>query len=129
MIDRGEGLRITSEELEGVDLENNTLRSILESLAEGVIVADQEGRFVFFNPAAERILGIGSLDIAPDTWTAAYGCYLADKVTPYPAEELPLARAMRGERVQDEVIYIRNELAPGASCSCSGHVGCDQLER
>ncbi len=88
--------------------ENAQLKSIIASLAEGVIVADQGGRFVYFNPAAKAILGIGMLDIAAAEWTLAYGCFLSDKVTPFPAEQLPLARAIRGEHVRDERIYIRN---------------------
>jgi PAS domain-containing protein len=45
-------------------------------------------------------------------WSAAYGCYRPDTVTPYPPEELPLARAMRGEEALHELIFIRNQLRP-----------------
>jgi len=108
----GEELRITVDDLETLRRETNTLRTILNCLAEGVIVADQDGKFVYFNPAAEQILGIGSRDILLDEWTTTYGCYRMDKVTPYPPEELPLARSIRGEEVLDEVIYIRNPEQP-----------------
>jgi sigma-B regulation protein RsbU (phosphoserine phosphatase) len=108
MISRGQELQITAEDLERLYRERETLHNILNSLSEGVVVANQDGKFMLFNPAAERILGIGSQNITPDEWTTTYGCYLEDKVTPYPAEELPLARSLRGEVVQDEVIYIRN---------------------
>ena len=84
------------------------LRVVLNSLTDGVIVADMNGEFLFFNPAAERILGIGSRDIAQANWTSVYGCYRTDRVTPYPTEQLPLARAIRGEEVIDEHIFIRN---------------------
>ena len=40
--------------------------SILESMGDGIVVADEEGRFLLFNPAAERILGIGFTDVVPD---------------------------------------------------------------
>lgn len=112
MIESGEGLRITVEDLETLRREMNILHTILNSLSEGVIVSDQDGKFVFFNPAAERIMGIGSRDITPNEWATTYGCYRIDKVTPYPSEELPLARSMRGEQVLDEVIYIRNPGQP-----------------
>jgi len=84
------------------------LQAVLNSLTDGVIVADMEGDFLFFNPAAEKILGIGSRDIAQANWTSVYGCYRIDKTTPYPSEELPLARAIRGEEIIDEHIFIRN---------------------
>jgi len=105
MCDSGQGEAALRKEVE-------SLRSILLSLSEGVIVADRNGKFVFFNPVAERILGIGLRDIEPDEWTEVYGCFLPDKVTPYPANQLPLARAMRGEEVADEVIFVRNPEVP-----------------
>jgi sigma-B regulation protein RsbU (phosphoserine phosphatase) len=92
--------------------EANYLRAVFDSLAEGVVVANREGRFLLFNAQAERILGIGARDVDPTEWTEAYGCYLADEVTPFPADRLPLARASKGEVVSDEVIFIRNPRRP-----------------
>jgi sigma-B regulation protein RsbU (phosphoserine phosphatase) len=118
----GDRLNRILEDLERLSRDTSALRSILNNLSEGVIVVDREGRFLFFNPAAERILGIGSLDITPDLWADVYGCYLSDKVTPYPANELPLARAMSGEDVQDEVLFIRNAQQPlGVWISTTSH--------
>ncbi|MCJ7800724.1 MAG: SpoIIE family protein phosphatase [Candidatus Marinimicrobia bacterium] len=84
------------------------LKAVLNSLTDGVIVADMNGEFLFFNPAAEEILGIGSREVAQANWTSVYGCYQTDRVTPYPSEQLPLARAIRGEEIIDEHIFIRN---------------------
>jgi PAS domain S-box-containing protein len=88
------------------------LRAVLNSLTDGVIIADMDGEFLLFNPAAERILGIGSRDFTQSNWTSVYGLYRADKVTPYPPEQLPLARAIRGEEVTDEPIFIKNSERP-----------------
>jgi len=83
-------------------------------------VVDPSGRFVFFNDAARRILGFGPLEAEPADWSSAYGCYRADMVTPYPSEELPLARALQGERAQDE-FFVRNRSIPeGAWIRVSG---------
>jgi PAS domain-containing protein len=62
-------------ELRALQHELNSMRAILNSLNEGVIVADQDGKFLLFNPVAERILGIGPRDIQPSEWTSVYGCY------------------------------------------------------
>jgi PAS domain-containing protein len=75
------------------------LQDILDSLADGVIVADREGRFVQFNEAAKRFLGLGPIDVDPPLWSATYGCFRDDRVTPFPSDELPLARSLRGETV------------------------------
>jgi len=44
--------------LEAREREGRWLEAVLESIAEGIIVADEEGRAVRVNAAAERILGV-----------------------------------------------------------------------
>ncbi|HEV3257297.1 MAG TPA: CHASE3 domain-containing protein [Gemmataceae bacterium] len=88
------------------------LQSVLDSMGDGVVVADEQGTFLLFNPAAEQILGVGATDAHPDEWTQRYGVYLPDQITPYPAAELPLARAIRGEAVDAVEQFIRNAKVP-----------------
>jgi sigma-B regulation protein RsbU (phosphoserine phosphatase) len=90
-----------------LSISSSLLRHIVNSLAEGVVVANLEGRFLLFNPAAERILSQGLMDVPLSQWSSVYGCYRADTVSPYPAEELPLARSLHGEAVDDCEIFIR----------------------
>lgn len=85
------------------------VQSVLNSLSEGIIVTDNTGKFRFFNSVAEKILGIGPRDIEPEEWTSVYGCYFPDEVTPYPSISLPLAKALHGQEVVDEKIFIRNQ--------------------
>lgn len=92
--------------------DSDTMLGIFNNLVEGVIVADHTGKFLFFNPVAEKILGIGAKDIALDQWSSFYGVYRTDEVTPYPSAELPLVRAIRGEKVTDEMLFIKNEHQP-----------------
>ncbi|HET6929977.1 MAG TPA: PAS domain S-box protein [Candidatus Acidoferrum sp.] len=93
-------------------LQKELLELILESVAEGVVVADSNGKFLLFNSAAEHILGVGATDGGPTQWSDRYGTYLPDGVTQYPSGELPLARAMRGENVDDVEVFIRNAKVP-----------------
>ncbi|GMU24847.1 MAG: hypothetical protein AMXMBFR13_49180 [Phycisphaerae bacterium] len=93
-------------------INDRILESILNSIADGVVVADEEGRFLFFNPAAERMTGMGRLDVPPEEWSEQYGCYLPDGVTPFPADQLPLARAIRGESPPVAEMFIRNPGCP-----------------
>src|SRR5712691_5471415 len=96
------------------EMRNQTriLQSILESMGDGVIVADENGKFLLFNTAAEQILGIGPTDTTPDQWTERYGLYLTDTVTPYPPNELPLGRAIRGESVDSAEAFARHSRLP-----------------
>jgi sigma-B regulation protein RsbU (phosphoserine phosphatase) len=88
------------------------LEAAVQQVAEGVIVVDREGRFLLWNAAAERMIGSGPVSGPPHEWSSAYGCYRADAVTPYPPDELPLARAMHGESVEEEELFIRNPRVP-----------------
>src|SRR5712675_359158 len=85
---------------------------ILSTVTDGVVVADTNGKFLLFNSAAERFLGVGAVNETPDKWSNEYGVFLPDGTTPYPPGELPLVRAMRGENVDAAELFIRNTNVP-----------------
>jgi PAS domain S-box-containing protein len=98
---------------EALRQQSRVLHSILDSMADGVVVADRDGRFILFNRAAERILGLGLTDAPPEQWSERYGTYRPDGVTLWPAEELPLVRAFRrGEESDGAELLIRNANVP-----------------
>ena len=74
--------------------------AILGQLAEGVIVTDGAGRITFVNEAAAAIHGVARLDIEPGRYSDTYHLYTEDGRS-YPTADLPLARAVDGERVRD----------------------------
>ncbi len=88
------------------------LSLILESMGDGLVVADEHGRFLFFNPAAERILGFGLTDATQEEWPAHFGFFHPDGRTPFAARDLPLARALRGEESNQVEIFVRNPKVP-----------------
>ncbi|MFC1569807.1 SpoIIE family protein phosphatase [bacterium] len=92
--------------------ENKTLKSVLNSLSEGVIVADETGKFLYFNVSAQEILGIGSVDVKIEDWDSVYGCFYPDTTTQFPSDKLPLAKAIQNQHVLDEIIFIRNSERP-----------------
>jgi PAS domain S-box-containing protein len=108
-----ESLRLSREELREQKV---LLELILASLGEGVIVADPNGKFLVFNPAAERILGLGPIDAPPQEWAQRYGVFRPEDGTPMPTEELPLARTLRGEEVNGVEIFILNATNPEGIC-------------
>ncbi|GGK40884.1 PAS domain S-box protein [Salinarimonas ramus] len=81
--------------------------AILAQLAEGIIVADAQGRITFVNDAAERLHGTKLLGVAPDAYSDAYSL-LTEDGAPHPSQDLPLARAvLHGERVEEARWRIR----------------------
>jgi two-component system, sensor histidine kinase and response regulator len=97
---------------EELQQQQQILQSILDSMGDGVVVADEKGTFLLWNPAAEQIIGIGPQNVDPEKWSQVYGCYLPDGKTLCPPEELPLARALRGESLDGEILYLKNPDVP-----------------
>lgn len=98
--------------IEKIRRQTMLLRSIIDSLGDGLIVADENGKFLIFNPEAERILGLGAIADSPEKWSERYGVFLPDGVTPFPAEQLPLMRAIRGEETNRVELVVRNPNVP-----------------
>ena len=88
------------------------LDAIIRSMTDGVVVADAQGQLTLFNPSAERIVGIGLSDSSPQEWQAVYGLFHTDGETPLSPEELPLVRAIRGEIVAEQEVFVRNRGLP-----------------
>jgi PAS domain S-box-containing protein len=84
------------------------LENTVESIRDSVVVADENGVIVVANAAARRLLGV-----APGfnslTGTRTFACFFADDVTPMPIPASPLARALRGENVDDLELAVQPE--------------------
>ncbi len=91
---------------------NEILESILSNMGDAVIVADRDEKFLAFNPAAQRMFGEGVTNATAADWSRRSGLYLADKVTLFPSEQTPLARAIRGEETNRVEIFVRHAQAP-----------------
>ena len=90
-----------------LEVQTLMLQSVLDSISEGLVAADETGKFILWNPAATRIVGLGAANVPPEQWTDHYGTFLPDTITPFPPEQNPLLRAIRGE-VCTAQMYVRN---------------------
>jgi len=63
---------------------------------------------VFSNAAAQRLFGIGIAEAPCDACASVEGWYLPDRVSVLSPDQLPLVRAIRGEKVEDELVFVRN---------------------
>ena len=103
-----EALRLTADALQN---QTRILQSILDSMGDGVIVADETGKFLFFNPEAEGLLDI-DMDTGINELPEKYGLFLPNTITPFPSDEFPLTRAIHGEFSDNVEMFIRNENVP-----------------
>jgi len=88
------------------------MNNILESLNDGVIVADRNGRILFANQVAAAVSGTARSDVSPSNWSEHHGFFIPGTDQPFPPDELPLARAIRGETVDDVELQVRNPQVP-----------------
>ncbi len=87
------------------------LTSVVESVSDGIVVADRTGAFVVYNSAARRLIGVAGT-IPASEMPAKFGAFHPDTLTPFSTEELPLVRAMRGEQTKAVPLFLRNEEVP-----------------
>jgi PAS domain S-box-containing protein len=113
-----DSLREQAEELarSQQSLEEKTimLQSVLDSMSEGLVAADEQGRFMIWNPAAEKIIGLGPSGVSAEDWNEHYGVFLPDTVTPLPSDRNPLSLAIAGES-NSAVIFVRNRNIPAGA--------------
>ena len=92
---------------------NELLEAVVNSIGDGVIVVDEQGKSTIFNPSAERILGHRALDVSAERWTDHYDIFYPDGETRVPREELPLVRSIsRDESIDDQDLFVRCEHRP-----------------
>jgi len=95
---------------------------VLQSLPDGITLANAEGRIEFSNQAADKMLGVGAAtEESPEGWSGYYGVFLADGETVFPTDRYPLVRALAGEETREVEMVVRNASVPdGAILSVSG---------
>jgi PAS domain S-box-containing protein len=91
---------------EALRRQTEVLQSILDNMGESLLVVDVEHRLLLVNPAAERMLGVPAGAATLEEALGSCTAFLPDRVTPYPREDLPLRRALRGEAVDDVELFV-----------------------
>ncbi|MDB5598719.1 MAG: sensor hybrid histidine kinase [Xanthobacteraceae bacterium] len=100
---------------EDADEKNATIRRNTElldktitAIADAVLVVDRNGKTVLANPACQALFG-SKYDIGTEEWQKIYHRFRPDEVTPFPPEETPIGRALRGENFDNVEIVMRPE--------------------
>src|SRR5262249_24807454 len=98
----------------------------LEALGEGVCISDPSGRLVYTNRMADHILGVTRSEDLPDHWSEHYGIFVPGSSDPFPSDQYPLVRALRGEATDEIEMTVRNPSHPhGALIAATGRPVCD----
>ena len=92
--------------------QNTLLQSVIQNMGDGLIVADENKKFILWNAASKRIIGIGPMDIPEEKWAETYGFFMPDTKTIFNTEDLPLVKALQGEEVDNMEMVIQNYKNP-----------------
>jgi PAS domain S-box-containing protein len=103
--------------------------AVTNSLAEGVLVVDRDGRAIFMNPAAERLLGWETEELRDKKVHDVIHSRRAD-VAPAPAEERPVEKVWQTGAtvyIEDDVYARRNGEAFSVSYTASPIISNEKL--
>jgi len=96
--------------LAGIDQPMIPSEKVFDAVPLAIVSVDWKGHIQYMNRAAKSLLGEQDKDLKLEEWPQKLGFYLDDGMMLYPVEKLPLARALRGEIVEDvEEIILRKE--------------------
>ncbi|MCX7590876.1 MAG: PAS domain S-box protein, partial [Kiritimatiellae bacterium] len=86
----------------------NRLRTVLETMTEGVMQIDRAERIIFVNSTAERILGLARVEIESRTCSDPSWHFCLSDGTWLPTEQWPANVALReGRLVQNSILGVR----------------------
>ena len=93
-----------------VDAQTIASQRVFDALPLAIVSVDWKGHIQYMNKAAKSLLGEPGEDLKLEDWPQKFGLYLDDGVIPFPGQQLPLLRTLKGENVQDpEEVILRKD--------------------
>ncbi len=106
---------------EDSQLERRKLNTVINSIAEGVVLCDSQGRLILANEAAMELLSLESIPFQQPLSEMVDFYGIRDlEGTPLPVEQLPMARALSGEIFHDYRVLLRGASGNNSVMSFSG---------
>jgi len=106
---------------EALRQQTNILQSILNSMGDGVIVADAQGKVLLSNPEAERLVRKGMGEVTLQDWLKRQQTYMPDVLTAYPTAKHPLLQTIEGHEINGaEMLVGSNGGRSSVWLSCTG---------
>jgi two-component system, LuxR family, sensor kinase FixL len=89
--------------------QTSILQSIVNCMADGVLVTGSQGGLMLVNPAAKRLLQMPSPDAAARAWLGFENDHPVNGPTPRLDRDAPLWHAVRGEAVDGAEMFLRHQ--------------------
>jgi len=100
--------------------EREWLRVVLDTVDAGIVACDADGVLTLFNRASRDFHGLPLTALPAGEWAAQYDLYQSDGHTPMRTEDIPLVRALTGERVRDVEMMIAPRSGEGRALLANG---------
>ena len=88
------------------------MKTVFDSMSEGVIAVDENRKLVFHNSVARRFAEDLPVEQDIDKWAESYGIFQSDGKTLVPKDENPLKMALSGKATDGFEVMVSNEKMP-----------------
>lgn len=106
--------------LQATSVQESALRSIMDVVRFGLLTMDASGQVIHSNRAARELMSGYGIDRS--TPVEDMPIYAADGTTRLTPDELPLSRALRGEEVVNEVLWVGHREGPRLAIDVSAQL-------
>ncbi len=104
---------------------NEFLKALLDNIQDGIVACNSEGNITLLNRTIRELHGLPDIPNHPSQWAHQFDLFHLDGLTPLTAEEVPLARALRGERVQNLEFVVASKFGGPRTVTASGRAVYD----
>lgn len=101
------------------------LDAVLQTIEAGVVACDADGNLSLFNRATSEFHGTPFKELPPSEWAKHYDLYKADGTTPMEMKDIPLFRALNGEKIENSEMVIAPKKGERRHVSASGSLLMD----
>lgn len=85
---------------------NEFMNALLENVQTGIVACDANGVLTLFNSVTRDMHGLEDVFVPAERWAERYHMYHPDGKVPMTTEDVPLYKALQGERVRDAEMVI-----------------------
>jgi C4-dicarboxylate-specific signal transduction histidine kinase len=104
--------RELSESQAALSREQAMMHSIVDHVGDGVVAVDAEGNLLLCNNNALKLLGAQPDAVPPEAWSRHFGLCRSATGDPLGSAESFIVRALNGETVRNEEVFVRNAGQP-----------------
>jgi PAS domain S-box-containing protein len=112
--------RSQQQSAEALEQQRQFLETVLDNVQSGILACDANGVLTLLNRSLRELHGVPPQGSPGEHGAENYKLYRPDGKTPMKAEEIPLLRALRGERIHDVEMVVVPRAGPARTCVASG---------